>query len=69
MDLPNCCFADTEDPLEIHLYAAYNRGGPPEKAGLNYQGNPCPAWGDLPEAVKEKWRAAARVASSLLTGQ
>ena len=63
--LPMCCYADQYDPTEIHLYAAYNRGGDPETAGLNYQGKPCPEWGDLPENIKAKWRAVAQVAKTI----
>jgi hypothetical protein len=40
------------------LYYAYNAGGDPATAGLNYRGEPCPAWADLPENVRAKWRAA-----------
>lgn len=64
-DLPECCYADQYDPTEIHLYAAYNRAGDPEKAGLNYQGLPCPTWDALPENIKEKWRAVAAVSKTI----
>ena len=64
-DLPLCCYADTDDEPAIHLYAVYNRGGDPETAGLNYAGKECPAWDDLPDNVKAKWRAAADAAALL----
>lgn len=65
-DLPECCFADINDEPAIHLYAAYNRGGDPETAGLNYAGQTCPSWDALPENVKAKWRATADAAATLL---
>jgi len=39
------------------LYDAYNAGGSPETANRNFRGDPCPTWADLPENVKNKWRA------------
>lgn len=57
--LPECCYAPDDSSLAQRLYAAYNRGGPADKAGLNYQGLPCPRWADLPESVKAKWEASA----------
>ena len=40
-------------------YEAYNAGGDPATANLNFRGEPCPAWEDLPENVRAKWEAAA----------
>lgn len=40
-------------------YEAYNAGGDPATAGLNFRGDPCPAWADLPDNVRAKWDAAA----------
>ena len=65
-DLPLCCYADTEDPLEIHLYAAYHRGGPPERRGRDEGGQICLSWEEMPEIEREKWRTAADAAVSLL---
>ena len=45
------------------LYAAYNAGGDPATANKNYRGEPCPAWGDLPENIRAKWQAAADCAA------
>lgn len=57
--LPACCYSEPgATPAEV-AYAAYNRAGTPEKAGLNYKGDPCPVWDELPENIREKWRAAA----------
>jgi len=70
-DLPACCFADQYAPLAEQLYAAYNRGGDPVTAGLNYQGKPCPEWNDLPDNIRAKWEAVAqqtRIAVSLMPG-
>lgn len=39
-------------------YAAYNEAGPPESAWKTFDGRPVPQWDDLPERVREKWRAA-----------
>ena len=39
-------------------YENYNAGGDPATANKNYRGEPCPAWADLPENVRAKWRAA-----------
>lgn len=47
------------------LYEAYNAGGDPATAGLNFRGEPCPEWADLPENVREKWRAAYRSAQGV----
>lgn len=47
--LPDCCTPFGSD-LPERLYCAYNRGGDPATAGLNYQGKPCPVW---------KWEAVA----------
>ena len=57
--LPNCCFAEPDAPLAKRLYAAYNAGGDPQTAGLNYRGEPCPVWEDLPDNVRAKWEAVA----------
>lgn len=54
-----CCTPSEGATLAEVLYCAYNRGGPPDRAGLNFQGAPCPVWADLPDAVRAKWEAAA----------
>lgn len=64
-EFPLCCYADTDDEPAVHLYAAYNRGGDPATVGLNYAGAECPAWDDLPDNVKAKWRATAAAATIL----
>lgn len=63
-DLPPCCHSPEDAPLAHRLYAAYNRGGDPETAGLNFRGDPCPEWGELPENVRAKWEAVARGAAN-----
>lgn len=60
--LPACCYAPDGAGLAHELYAAYNRGG--ERKGLNFQGNPCPEWQNLPEDVREKWCVVAEHASA-----
>ena len=57
--MPPCCYALESEPLAKRLYAAYNRGGPENTRGLNYQGLPCPTWEELPAAVREKWENVA----------
>lgn len=39
-------------------YEAYNSAGPRETAWKTWDGRPVPKWPDLPEAIREKWRAA-----------
>ena len=57
--LPPCCVVDTlATPCE-RAYAAYNRAGDPATAGLNFRGDPCPTWDELPENIRVKWRAAS----------
>lgn len=51
------------------LYCAYQLGGDPERAGLSWDGKPCPTWAQLVERAKSgdvgaggvvaKWRAVA----------
>lgn len=56
---PDCCTPFEYADLPERLYCAYNRGGDPATAGLNYQGKPCPVWTELPENVRAKWEAVA----------
>lgn len=64
IQLPACCTPSTP-ALDDQLYAAYNRGGDPSTAGLNYQGNPCPEFADLPPNIRAKWAAVAECATGL----
>lgn len=57
--LPDCCFPSKHAALAERMYCAYNRGGDPDTAGLNYAGKPCPVWADLPGNVKAKWVVAS----------
>jgi len=57
---PECCFADPANGPGAAAYAAYNNGGPTERRGLNYAGEPCPPWRDLPLTVQQKWNAVTR---------
>ena len=60
-DLPDCCFPrPNANPAEVE-YCAYLT----ETGGLNYQGNPCPKWEDLPEGIQSAWHAAATASSAL----
>ena len=50
---PACCFcSDTPTAGEL-LYVAYNLAG--DRPGLNYRGEPCPTWADLPADIRQKW--------------
>lgn len=54
----------TDDAAEIdtsarRAYEAYNGAGPSETAWKTWDGRPVPQWPDLPETIREKWRAAA----------
>lgn len=64
---PACCYPSDAAGLPEVGYAAYNCGGPTETAGLNYQGNPCPTWPELPAAVVEKWESAAAAIKHVVT--
>ena len=48
------------DPAEIaaHFYAVYCESS----GGKNYRGDPCPAWADLPDAIRQHWTAVAKAA-------
>ena len=43
------------------LYDAYIASS----GGLNYEGKPCPAWAELPEAIRTHWRAVVREADRI----
>lgn len=72
-DLPACCIPTEGATLAERLYCAYNAGGDPLTAGLNYQGRPCPVWAELPANVCAKWGVTAAeaigVAGRLLAGE
>lgn len=67
--LPACCIPSPEASLAETLYCEYQRGGPPERAGLAWDGRPCPTWAELQErsagndagarGVIAKWEAVA----------
>ena len=69
--LPTCCYPRLEAETAEHLYCAYQRGGPPERAGLAWDGRPCPTWAELlakqeagdagASGVVAKWRAVAEL--------
>ena len=68
---PPNCYAPPAASLAEHLYAAYNRAGPPLFVGKSWDGCGAPTWAELQSAadtipsaraVIEKWQAvAARV--------
>lgn len=45
------------DPRDIaaHFYDVYCQSS----GGKNFRGDPCPAWADLPEAIRTHWTAVA----------
>jgi len=58
------------EPSEItrarEAYNAYNAGGDPAAANKNFRGEPCPAWDDLPQNIRDKWIAAMAPAAETL---
>lgn len=64
LNLPPCCFPSIGASLAEKLYASYNSAG--AHAGLNYRGEPCPVWADLPADVRAKWEAVAAYATGWL---
>ncbi len=44
--------------LAAHLYRVYCDSS----GGKNFRGDPCPAWADLPEAIRQHWTAVALAA-------
>lgn len=67
--LPACCIPSPDASLAETLYCEYQRGGPPERAGLAHNDLPCPTWAELVEnaeggsvssaGVIAKWEAVA----------
>ena len=57
---PPCCYHNPDNGHGAALYAAYNTGGDPDTAGLNFRGEPCPMWEDLPQNIRDKWDAVAQ---------
>jgi hypothetical protein len=49
VSLPACCHPSEGADLAEQLYCAYMRGGAPERAGLAWDGRPCPTWAELHE--------------------
>lgn len=60
------------EPTEIAVaraaYNAYNAGGDPATANKNSRGEPCPAWDDLPQNIRDKWVAAMAPSAETLDG-
>lgn len=69
--LPPCCIPSQDAEYAETLYCAYQLGGPPERAGLAWNGLPCPTWAELlakqaagdvgADGVVSKWRTVAEV--------
>lgn len=69
--VPACCWASGDAEVAHKLYAAYNLGGPIERAGLTWDGREVPTWEQLLEraaggdagaaGVIAKWRAVAEL--------
>ena len=64
--LPTCCTPGPGASLAELLYCVYNAGGDPARAGLSWDGRPCPVWADLPDGVRGKWIATAKAAHDLV---
>lgn len=52
------------EELAAVLYRAYLESS----GGLNYEGKPCPTWGELPEAIQKHWRAVGDRADMIFNG-
>ncbi len=69
MTMPACCYPTPGAERAEELYCRYNSGGKPERAGLAFDGRPCPTWAQLLDradrgdegalGVVSKWRATA----------
>lgn len=69
-----CCHAAEDAPAAEQLYAAYNLGGPVERAGLSWNGQPVPTWAELQTraaagdvgaaGVIAKWEATAETSQT-----
>ena len=69
--VPACCWAPQSAEPAHKLYAAYNLGGPIERAGLTWDNREVPTWEQLLERVAggdvgaagvvAKWRAVAEL--------
>jgi len=59
------------EPIEISraraAYNAYNAGGAPATANKNFRGEPCPAWDDLPQNIRDKWISATAASGDAVT--
>ena len=62
--LPPCCTPSEGASLAERLFCVYNAGGPPDRAGLAWDGRPVPAWAELSadSPVRAKWEAVATFA-------
>lgn len=59
VSFPLCCIPTDGASIAEILYCTYNRGGDHRTAGLNFAGDPCPIWAELPANVRAKWVAVA----------
>lgn len=70
-NLPACCTPSRSAGTAERLYCAYQSGGPADRAGLNFRGEPCPTWAELIAstepalmAVVAKWQTVADAADN-----
>lgn len=68
--MPTTTFNLNNNPLTLSEVArgafdAYNTGGPPERAGLTWDGKPVPPFERLDPSVAHKWHAGASAAALL----
>lgn len=76
LDLPACCRPVGTSLAEV-LYCTYQMGGPAKRAGLAWDGRPCPTWEQLvvraeagdegAQGVIAKWESTAQIIDKLLT--
>lgn len=55
---PATPFLGAPRDLAAHFYDVYCQSS----GGKNFRGDPCPAWADLPEAIRTHWTAVALAA-------
>lgn len=56
--------SDSLDTITPAAFAAYNAGGPPDRANLTHDGKPVPPFDALGPSVRHKWTCASASAAA-----
>lgn len=56
---------DSDTVLAMEMYQAYGKS----TDFKNFQGNPMPAWQDLPEGIQKAWIAAGKKARKMVVNE